>query len=173
MQSLLREMMSCFHAKAYYPALITAVSIPDICGALESDGRAHSTKYIDWFNSNAARYFDTLLDGATAYSLRCSVVHQGRLSNPKFKHVCDEIMFVTGNNGISLHLIKIRRSRGKVFLVLELDKFCATIYKSTMDWLKQVEQTENYKNNYSKFFRKNIQPLPWDDNGVSIIAAFD
>ena len=172
MQNLLKEMMRCLNAKAYYPALITAVSIPDICAALESNGNTNSTKYINWFNANAAKYFDTLLDGSMAYYLRCSVAHQGRLSHPGFKHSFDEIMFVTDNNGISLHLIEIIQSGGKKFLVLELDKFCQVMYNSTIDWLNQVEQTEKYKNNYQRFFRKNIQPLPWDENGVSIIASF-
>ncbi len=73
-------------AKAYYPALITAVSIPDICAGLESNGNADSAKYVKWFDNNAAKYFDTLLDGAMAYYLRCSVVHKGRLSHTKLKH---------------------------------------------------------------------------------------
>ncbi len=172
MRLLLKEMMSCISSKAYYPALITAVSIPDICAALDSNGNTNSKKYINWFDANAAKYFYSLLDGKAAYYLRCSVVHQGRLSHPNFKLLCDEIMFVTNNGDIGIHLIEIIQSSGKRFLVLELDKFCTTIYKSTIDWLNLVEQTEKYKNNYSKFFRKNVQPLPWDENGISVIAAF-
>jgi hypothetical protein len=171
MRILLNEMMQCVSAKAYYPALITAVTIPDICAALDSNGSTKPSKYIKWFEANAAKYFQTLLDGRTAYYLRCSVLHQGRLSLPQSKHSFD-IMFVTENSGMSIHLISIVHKGGKEFLVLELNKFCQAIYNSAIDWLRLVEESDNFKNNYKKFFKENIQPLPWDEEGVSIIASF-
>ena len=172
MQKLLKEMMNCVTSKAYYPALMTSVSIPDICAALESNGETNSVKYIKWFDTHAAKHFKTMLNGSNAYYLRCAILHQGRLSHRKYKQSFDEIMFVIENHEISTHLIELKRVGGKTYLVLELDKFCASIYRSANVWLKQVESTENYKKNYAKFFQRNNQPLPWDDHGMSIIASF-
>jgi hypothetical protein len=171
MRELLDEMAAAFDAKAYYPTLITAVTLPDMCSALGSkDGQADFDKYVEWFDKYAAKYFNKHVDGRTAYFIRCAVVHQGRLVHGAFKKGF-EIMFVTENNTqISVHLTGLVKD-GKDFLVLELHHFCHSIYQAVMEWLSVAEETENYKRNYKKFFQKDKQPWPWDDKAVSIIAS--
>jgi hypothetical protein len=170
-QDLINEMMLAISVKAYYPALITAVTIPDICAALESDGFTNDDKYKAWFDANAASYFNGFLDGNKAYYLRCAVVHQGRLSHPTFKTSFQEIMFVTDSKGFGMDFIGVVNNKGKEFLAIELNRFCAVMYKAADSWIKKMENTYLYKKNYNLFFRKGILPTPWDEN-VEIISSF-
>jgi hypothetical protein len=173
MRDLLNEMAKSINNGINYPALMTALAIPDICGGLISDdGKAEDFRYIDWFNENATHHFNGLLSGQIAYFLRCSVLHQGRLAHPASKKHFDEIMFVIEND-LSTHLIGIKHKSGKNFLVINLKIFCKVIYHTTTKWLSKVEQTENYKKNYKKFFKYNNQKLPWNEDGISVIAAFE
>lgn len=173
MQNLLNEMAKAINNGINYPALMTALTIPDICGALVSeDGEASDFKYINWFNQNATKHFGGLLTGEIAYFVRCAVLHQGRLAHPAFKKHFHELMFVTEND-LSTHLIEIKHKNGKDFLVVNLKLFCKVIYHTTMSWLRDAEQMENYQKNYKKFFKYNRQALPWDKDGISVIAAFE
>jgi len=47
MRDLLNQIQSAIETKAYYLALYTSLTIPDICGAMQSDdGKATKEKYI-------------------------------------------------------------------------------------------------------------------------------
>jgi hypothetical protein len=171
MRDLLNEMMQAVNSKAYYPALITAVTVPDICAALESNGYTQDDKYIAWFDANAVSYFDGFLDGAKAYFLRCAVVHQGRLSHKNFKTSFHEIMFVTDNKEFGMDFIGVVNNEGKEFLAIELKRFCAVIYTAANKWLEKIENTPAYQKNYGLFFRKGVLPTPWNDH-IEIISSF-
>lgn len=62
-------------SKCYWPDLHVVLTLPDICGALESsDGVATGARYRDWCARNLPK---TLLTPADRYKIRCSVLHQG------------------------------------------------------------------------------------------------
>jgi hypothetical protein len=47
MDEILKQVHAALSGKAYYPALFVCLTLPDICGALESEnGYATSSKYI-------------------------------------------------------------------------------------------------------------------------------
>lgn len=51
MRDVLNQMKSANGAGLYYVALFSALAIPDICGALESqDGTANGQRYRAWFD---------------------------------------------------------------------------------------------------------------------------
>src|SRR5438132_8002722 len=81
----------------YYVALLTALSVPDICGALESeDGEATRTKYIAWFDRWVASKYVVRgapsLTGEVCYYYRCSALHQGRAAHPRMGY--SRVLFV-------------------------------------------------------------------------------
>ncbi len=166
-------MGDAINAKLYYPALITAMTLPDICASLESNGFTDDERYMKWFDENAAKHFGTLLTGEIAWYLRCSVLHNGRLSHPNFKTNVKEIMFVTDNEGFANHLIRLKTKNGKEYLVLELRKFCQAMYMAVIEWLKKVENTDIYKSNYKKYFNRNSQAFPFNEEKLSVIASFE
>ena len=54
MELILKEIERALDAKLYYLALQASLTLPDICGALQSDnGKATGDKYIAWYDTYA------------------------------------------------------------------------------------------------------------------------
>ncbi len=50
MRDILSQIQGAVNGHAYYLALYASLTVPDICGAMESDdGQATKSKYIAWF----------------------------------------------------------------------------------------------------------------------------
>lgn len=55
MEKLLKQIEWANCKGAYYLALYASLTLPDICGAMESDdGQATGNKYIAWFDKHVA-----------------------------------------------------------------------------------------------------------------------
>src|SRR3954462_740304 len=92
LSSILAEIEKALDAGLHYAALVIALSIPDICSSLaaapttDPDALRHNRKrqrkrYKEWFDEHLARQlFDLSADDC--YSMRCGVVHQGRVRRP-------------------------------------------------------------------------------------------
>jgi len=92
MEPILAEIEKALDAGLYYLAVMLAVAIPDICGALESkDGRSGPVQYKAWYDAHLAnRIYDLTADDC--YSLRCGVVHQGDAYVYSVEHFCKEVI---------------------------------------------------------------------------------
>src|SRR3954467_3541229 len=80
MDELIEQIRAATQAGFYYLALMGALMLPDICGALASeDGVATPSKYRDWLAANVP---EQAASAAAIYGLRCSLLHQGRAHPP-------------------------------------------------------------------------------------------
>jgi hypothetical protein len=67
--------------EAYYPAIMVALTLPDVCAALESpNGRTIGEKYKQWYKTYGAR-ISSVITADHMWKFRCGFVHQGRLGN--------------------------------------------------------------------------------------------
>ena len=59
MKDLISQIQAAVNGHSYYLALYASLTLPDICGAMESDdGQATGAKYIAWFDKYVAqKYF--------------------------------------------------------------------------------------------------------------------
>ena len=81
------EITKCLKDGYYMAALISALTIPDMCGKAEFPDLEKQTKkrYVDWFDKyignrekeRCAQEWMPYLSGELVYSLRCSLLHQG------------------------------------------------------------------------------------------------
>ena len=68
MRDLLDQIENALNFGLYYIALIASLSIPDICGAIEStDGKATRKKYQEWFDKYVAPKYCGMLTGEDCY----------------------------------------------------------------------------------------------------------
>ncbi len=92
---LINDVYKALDAEAYMAALITALSIIDVCSKAEYPGEEHvGPRYIKWFDEEIgiterpdysdmdqaeAKLFKDMpyLNGEVIYQLRCALVHQG------------------------------------------------------------------------------------------------
>lgn len=154
MDNIISEIESALRMRLYNIALQSTLTIPDICGALNSeDGQATGKKYKHWFNENVPMLCDDYLDGEVVYTLRCSLLHQGKFTHPKQKY--DRIIFQPQNkDGIVIHKM-IAKMNDENVLILNLNTFCEDILLSAKIWSFRNKDSENYKNNSTNLIQTN------------------
>ncbi len=173
MRDLLHQIEAGLDANLYYLSLYVGLTIPDICGALDSkNGRAHGDKYKKWFNQYVAhRYRDSdsnkqLLTAEDCYFFRCSLLHQG--STQHLQSTYERIIFIEPEiprRGVTLHMNVFDNA-----LNIDVDLFCRDIITGAENWLGKVEHTNQFKDNYDRFMRRYPTGLPPYIDGVPVIS---
>jgi hypothetical protein len=127
-ENITNEVLKALEAKLYYLAVVLTLTLPDICGALESvDGEASGSSYKVWCDTwMAARYPG--LSGNDLYRLRCGVLHQARLGNSKMQY--GRVLFTVPNaQRIILHNNVVNDA-----LNLDATIFCRDTVQAVLAW---------------------------------------
>lgn len=97
MDTVISEVRRCLELKLYLAALALALTIPDMCGAMENSGKRIKSydRYVGWFDkwvaSKYARFIEEnekdgvcfekespfFFTGDACYALRCTFLHEG------------------------------------------------------------------------------------------------
>ena len=89
--------------KCYFSALSLALTLPDICGAVEFPSKSVAGRYIEWYDKNLGAYLsngkDDLcgnnpwLSGEVVYNLRNTYLHQGNpgIASDKVKEEVNQL----------------------------------------------------------------------------------
>jgi len=143
----LREIEICLEHGLYQTAIGMSLSIPDMCGALESaDGRATGEKYKTWFLNNIDKEIG--ISAEDCYYFRCSFLHQRSTMHGKSNY--DRIVFNHPNCSVIVHGCNVNN-----VLNIDLGIFCSAIIDAAKKWLLNVKSDPNFINNYKNSFRKN------------------
>lgn len=156
---LIREIKICLKNGCYMAALTIALTLPDICGkAKYPDEKSTKKRYVKWFDeyikqcgnfpdnySNDIQYLSSEL----IYSLRCSVLHEGKPGIDKDKSDIDyfELIWREMESASSRNFVveTVHNDDGsdkcKKYSI-NLRYLCNLIYKAT----------ENYYNNNKELF---------------------
>ncbi len=184
MHTLIDQLEQSLSTGLYYLSLMTALTIPDIAGALDSvNGEASGKKYIDWFEKyirpqcshtlrkslppNIAQNIPEIhnpLTGEACYRFRCSLLHQGTSQHPKSPF--SRIMFI--QPGATTNILHYGQLSGA--LCIDLKLFCQEVIDGSRVWLESVEDTDQFKNNYEKFARIHVNGLHPYIGGVPVIG---
>ncbi len=165
MRDLLLQIESGLDSNLYLLSLYSALTIPDICGAISSDdGIAKSEKYIEWFDKHVASKYNGFLSGITCYFFRCSLLHQGSSQHEESAYA--RVFFVepSATNAIFHNNV----IEGAVNIDVRI--FCKDIVTGAKQWLDENEETGLYKKNYNKFMRRYPNGLPPYIVGVPVIG---
>jgi hypothetical protein len=130
LETLLGSVSECLASGIYYAALVVALTIPEICSALESEGgRGSGERYKVWYATYLGdRYPDLTPDDC--YRLRCGVLHQGRLGRPDMLY--SRVIFTIPNASENvLH----NNVLGEV-LNLDVSQFCDDLVSAARRWYK-------------------------------------
>lgn len=91
---IVNEIREALSNNLYFVALMSSLTLPDICGKAEYPTERNSKKrYISWYDENIGEYEKNPIDendmpylsGKIIYNLRCSLLHDGNpnLNNEK------------------------------------------------------------------------------------------
>lgn len=169
MRDLLQQIDRATAANLYYVALLAALSLPDICGAMESDaGEATRQKYIAWFDRWVAPRYAVRgapsLTGEVCYYYRCSALHQGRAAHPRMGY--SRVLFVEPGAATNVFHNNIINDA----LNIDLRFFIRDLLNGAREWLQQAEGTANYLRNYALFMQRHPNGLAPYIVGVPVIA---
>lgn len=129
-----------------YPAVVTALTVPDIAGAVDSAGAGSQARYVKWIDAwslpRFPAYMEHGIDGIALYALRCRLLHEG-LSDPSQAPAASKsvaashkrlIAFNTGP-GVSMHLCTSTDGVGDSWTVIRAETFCSDITSVARDWV--------------------------------------
>lgn len=131
-------------ARNWYSALSLALTLPDICGTIDTPTELSSQKrYAAWFDTWLSDLYTQdmsgngdmhiFMSGTDCYALRCALLHQGVADiDGKAQLVRDALsrfIFTTPPQGGSNHCNQINRT-----LMLQVDIFCNHIADAVDRW---------------------------------------
>jgi hypothetical protein len=164
METILREIDRALNLELYYVAVVMALTLPDICAALESpDGETSGPQYQDWFNANLACTYPrmTALD---CYKLRCGVLHQGRCGHPQMQF--SRVIFTLPDP--ARNQIHNNITRGP--LNLDAVLFCQEVMAAVRQWFVAKANDPNVLANLPRLVQLHPRALPPHVIGVAVIA---
>lgn len=165
MELILKEIERALDAKLYYLALQASLTLPDICGALQSDnGKATRDKYIAWYDTYAKEPGNLSISGKDCYYFRCSYVHQALTTHEKSSY--SRIIFLAPTcHGIIMHNNVINDA-----LNIDVKLFCNNILNAVRKWQKSIKNNENYKRNYKNLIKLYPDGFPPYITGIPVIS---
>jgi len=164
-RDLLAQIRTASATGLYYVALFPSLSLPDICGAIESlDGGATGPKYMAWFDKWVAPNYAGRLSGQDCYYYRCSLLHQGTTQHPRSTYA--RIIFVEPTvRGLQMHNNIMNDA-----LNIDVRVFCEDILQGVEAWLPSAEQLSHFAANVAKFITRYPNGLAPYIVGVPVIG---
>jgi len=151
-------------AHLYYLAVICTLMLPDICSALESeDGQTQREKYKAWCDTWFLDSYPNLTRD-DLYSLRCGVVHQGKLGHQNMQY--SRIVFTLPvSDKTSIHNNVVNDA-----LNLDAVTFCRDMIDAVSRWYIQNKNGTWVKANLPRLIRLYPKGLPPYITGVPVIS---
>jgi hypothetical protein len=166
MEFFLQEIEKALDAKLYYLAIITTVTIPDVCAALASpDGETSGPRYKDWYNANIAPTL-TWFSDVDCYKFRCGGIHQGRFGHPEMQY--DKALFTLP--GIVKFQQGISKAGNEIVYIYSAIDFCKVFIDAARTWFKAVENDATVRSNLTHMARLRPDGLPPHIRGAPLIA---
>jgi hypothetical protein len=140
LQAIVWDMDSAIKAKLYYPAMLIALTLPEVCESIllpatTSVKERHYAHFVESYapQGNASAPLPLLgPSGIECYRLRCGVVHRGNAAG----HInlgAHQVLFSIPETGSVRHNFIID-ARGKKALVLNLVTFCEAMKVAVFSW---------------------------------------
>lgn len=154
MEFFLNEIKEALDARLYYLALQAALTLPDICGALESsNGKAGKDKYISWFERYAKESGPIVLSGEDCYYFRCSCVHQFSTQHPKSTY--KKLIFLIPGRSLVAHNNIVNGA-----LNIDVIKFCNNMISAVKKWHLDVKDDPVFQRNEQKLVKVHPNGIP-------------
>lgn len=125
----------------WYAAVAVALTMPHICGRLETPNDGSRDRYVRWWNRYLLNQYTfrvgpeqrevVFLSGSDAYALRCAYMHEGRddIAEQRAREVLSRFRFSTPLPGLAIHCNLLED-----VLQLQVDIFCRQVCDGVRAW---------------------------------------
>ncbi len=170
MDTITREIERALDAGLYYLAVMLTLSLPDICAALETPTGATSGKTGTLYQAWCATWFTSYptLTSLDLYSMRCGVLHQGKLGHPNLGY--DRILFTFPGAASGFLHNNVMQIAGQGALNLDAPVFCRDMMRSVEAWYAAKKADVNVVANLPRLVQLYENGLAPFIVGVPVIA---
>src|SRR5687768_14320942 len=145
MQALLDSVRQAIADRNWYAALTLTLTLPDICGKVDTPELGSNKRYAAWFDNYVGPTYKTqfaheptphiFLSGNDCYALRCSFLHEGTsdITAQRAREALEHFIFLAPKEVGSMHICQTGNK-----LILEVDKFCADILAGIQKWFNDI-----------------------------------
>jgi hypothetical protein len=155
MVNLLDDIRKALDAKAYYLALMGALSLPGVCAAMEHiDGIAKPDRYERWFNTRLGQKYRDDFTGKQCYQFRCNMLQEKSITHQPL--ASDRIVFMIPE--FRSNVDGTLRANRVIYLDLEI--FCGDMTNAVREWLKAVKWTEPFETHMAGIVRVHPSGIP-------------
>ena len=145
MNNFINSILHSLATENWYAAITLALTLPDICGAINVPGKNNSqARYSAWFDKYVGdKYSMTnhdgnvciFMNGNDAYALRCALLHEGisNVSNQRARSEVQEKFIFHHSRVAYLHKLK---DKGK--LLIDIKTYCNDILNGVSEWQNDV-----------------------------------
>lgn len=164
MDVILGDLERALGAGLYYVAIAVALSLPDVCAALESpNGETSAAKYKAWYDKYVACKYPALTS-SDCWSLRCGVLHQGRFGHPNSQY--GRVLFTVPSAQRNVFHNNILNDA----LNLDAIIFCRDMIGSTRQWFTAARSDATVKANLPNLVQFRPKGLAPYMVGMPLIA---
>jgi hypothetical protein len=172
MQDLLDQIdVASQHPSLYFLALVGALMVPDIGGAIDAhNGRASGARYEAWFDAWAGNAFPAAgafghqvptLTAKRCYWFRCALLHQGATAHPDAD--IERILFIEGGGMFHLNMFG-------AILNLDVRAFCMSMTAAARNWIDASQGTQPFDTNFAQTMRRYVGGWPPVVVGPTVIT---
>lgn len=151
LKHLSAQVHQAIEKELYYVALYTALTLPDIAGAVEYGNKVkNGERYRRWLDDFAGREFSVNWSGFSSqdcWNLRNSILHEGNTEHTLMALRCRDTVASPG---------VYQRQDGK--LVIDLNPFCQNLCRAFDVWLWDKEESD-------LSFRQRLESAPTVQKG--------
>jgi hypothetical protein len=171
MQTVIEEIQGALNVGLYYLAIAIALTLPDMCAALESsNGETSGPKYRDWYRNNLQAKYPRISE-TDIYKLRCAVLHQAKVSHDKMDTYSRVVFSLPHPQHISAHMnVSYGATALKGILNLDAVTFCNDMIRAALEWSGRNMGNRTVQENLPLLVQRRSMREMGFDIGVEVIA---
>ncbi len=181
MERFIESIRKALESKNWFSALFMALTLPDICGALENHGKASPRKYKDWFDRYLRSKYEPNSRYESIQAWRPEIIRQlgDAAESLKNQPIDQEIVFTADDcyraRCKCLHQGLLEKSSGQQFdfitpppygaiihgnifngvFQLQIDVFCEDVCTGVEEWLRDVASDDQIQSGIEQLMQIN------------------
>jgi hypothetical protein len=162
--SFLESIRRAFNIEAFAPALISALVLPDACGAVEYPDAANPrnrNRYVQWYDRfiPAVVHEGFRFGGEAAWKVRNGMIHETGLQFSEFGY--DRVIFMPpGPISLGAGFMRNMGDSGRSAFVLELGTFLQDVVRGAEAWLDEIKGDVAKQNRLRSLIHYRAEGLP-------------
>lgn len=164
-EELVVEIQKALEHELYVIAVMSSLTLPDMCGALEKENFwATNATYVEWCRLNLPPSFFSLATPELMKEMRNNLLHTGRLDDAKQCGVGRLILT------LPVPSLTFMNNRFNDDFLTDVREFCLGLCKAALTWLEAHKNDPVVLKNLEKMVQRRAEGMSPYVSGIGVIA---